>query len=189
MPPRRRSPDTRGRFGRYPPLWEDRGRLGLARTCHINLPFEFYLSFSVEIVITPSEDPKSQLIGPKSRHDGIKEEPSRPTPSFNPPPPSREAINELPGLESLQPLQKELELINAKLSSRIDDIERASNEAAQDLRVELESMILANSQAKEESGVLRSSLESVTSNLAESVSTLSNHEQKFDSLDVNRGRM
>ena len=33
MPPRRRSPDTRGRFGRYPPLWEDRGRLGRARTC------------------------------------------------------------------------------------------------------------------------------------------------------------
>ncbi len=160
------------------------GRSGTTRTSE-NVPYKspkFYLSFSVEIVITPSEDPKSQLIGPKSRHDDIKEEPSRPTPSFNPPPPSREAINELPGLESLQPLQKELELINAKLSSRIDDIERASNEAAQDLRVELESMILANSQAKEESGVLRSSLESVTSNLAESVSTLSNHEQKFDNL-------
>ena len=164
------------------------GRSGTTRTSE-NVPYEspkFYLSFSVEIVITPSEDPKSQLIGPKSRHDDIKEEPSRPTPSFNPPPPSREAINELPGLESLQPLQKELELINAKLSSRIDDIERASNEAAQDLRVELESMISSlanlNSQAKEESGVLRSSLESVTSNLAESVSTLSNHEQKFDNL-------
>jgi len=33
MPPRRRSPDTRGRFGRYPPLWEARGRPSRTRTC------------------------------------------------------------------------------------------------------------------------------------------------------------
>ena len=55
------------------------------------------------------------------------------------------------------------------------DSERASNEAAQDLRVELESMIQANTEAKEESGVLKSSLESVTSNMAESFSSLSEH--------------
>ena len=84
------------------------------------------------------QDPKSQSIRPKSQLDSIKEGSSMPTPSFNPPPPPRELINELPGLESLQPLQKELELINAKLSSRIDGIEIASSEATRDLREELE---------------------------------------------------
>ena len=39
-----------------------------------------------------------------------------------------------------------------------------------------------NAQAKEESGILRSSIDSVNSNLAESVSTLSEQEQKLDNL-------
>ena len=43
-------------------------------------------------------------------------------------------------------------------------------------------MISANAQAKEESGILRSSIDSVNSNLAESVSTLSEQEQKLDNL-------
>ena len=40
----------------------------------------------------------------------------------------------------------------------------------------------ANAQAKVESGVFRSSLESVTSNMAESFSSLSEQEQKLDNL-------
>ena len=43
-------------------------------------------------------------------------------------------------------------------------------------------MISANAQAKEESGILRSSIDSVNSNLAESASTLSEQEQKLDNL-------
>ena len=43
-------------------------------------------------------------------------------------------------------------------------------------------MISANAQAKEESGILRSSIDSVNSNLAKSVSTLSEQEQKLDNL-------
>ena len=77
----------------------------------------------------------------------------------------------MPGPESLRPLQKGLELINAKLSTRIDGIEIASSQAIRDLREELESMIQTNAQAREESEVLRSSLESVTSNMVESFSS------------------